>query len=363
MSAAFPSEMSGIVPSDVAPQANREFLPGDCNLSPEDYFVLTRVDGATSFKQLCLISGFPEAKTLTILRKLRQAGAILLPGETPPARPVSSRSPPAPSDDPSCDLSTEKQRDILAKHQSLATATLFERLEVPRTVDRRGLKRAYFKISKEFHPDRYFGKKLGAYEVYLAEIFKALTDAYEHLDHDGRRDAYLAELGAHPAGSQDVRARGTPREGAPPKPAAAAATRVATPEATAVSTAVSTKEQAAELFDRACHSQVMGALDVALREFAAAVKLDPQARYLCRAADTAMLAKQLSSAEDYAKKATEADPRNASAHRTLAKVFRMLGRLSDASGEMEVANRLEPANAHIAAELAELEELRRLAGV
>jgi tetratricopeptide (TPR) repeat protein len=208
-------------------------------------------------------------------------------------------------------------------------------------VDRRGLKRAYFKISKDFHPDRYFGKKLGIYQKQLAEIFKALTDAFEYLDHDGRREAYLQELG----------------EGVPSPPLAGRRHALGTPRADTATRPA--KEQAAAIFERACHSQVMDMLEAALREFAVAVKLDPQARYLCRASEAAILAKQLSLAEDYAKKATEADPRNASAHRTLAKVFRLLERLSDAGHELELASHLEPSNAHIAAELS---ELRRLQG-
>ena len=49
----------GVASLDMAPLMNREFDPTDAGMTPEDYFVLTRCDGRTSFKQICTIAGFP----------------------------------------------------------------------------------------------------------------------------------------------------------------------------------------------------------------------------------------------------------------------------------------------------------------
>jgi Flp pilus assembly protein TadD len=99
---------------------------------------------------------------------------------------------------------------------------------------------------------------------------------------------------------------------------------------------------------------VTGELGPALEEFAAALALDPAARYFRRAAEACLAAQRLSLAEEYATKAAELDPQNAIAHRTLAKVFRVAGRLGEARGELETAAQLDPMNPHIAAELEEL---------
>ena len=47
--------------------------------------------------------------------------------------------------------------------------------------DRRTIKRAYFKLSKEFHPDRYFRKEIGDYAERLERIFKKVLEAHEML--------------------------------------------------------------------------------------------------------------------------------------------------------------------------------------
>jgi hypothetical protein len=51
--------------------------------------------------------------------------------------------------------------------------------------DRRTVKRAYFRLSKEFHPDRYFNKDLGDEKRRLLRVWNALNEAYEALYGDG----------------------------------------------------------------------------------------------------------------------------------------------------------------------------------
>jgi curved DNA-binding protein CbpA len=390
--AAPPPPIPGVASLDLSPVVNREFDPRDVGMTPEDYFVLTRVDGHTSFRQILLMVGFPEAQTLAILAKLRAAGAILLPGEPPPdpRRRVAVGTAPTPASNPPADpppastrprrptpagpdgavdrpertptpiprrakpvtidpvalaedvdLSDEQKRAILGKHALLtAGATLFEFLEVSPDADKKALKRHYFKFSKEFHPDRFFGKKLGSYQQRLAEIFKAATDAFAVLEDDEKRAAYIARLQALgamlPAGHAG---KLQPAQNPGPAPAP------------------SRTDRAAELFDAACRNEVTGDLARALKEFDAAIQLDPLPRYLRRAALAFLRAQELRSAEEYAKKFAALSPRDAQAHRTLAKVFRALGRNSEALLELETATRLDPENVHIAAEL---DEVRRL---
>src|SRR5262245_32627152 len=116
------------VPPTAAPRLNKDFQPAGSDLSPEDYFVMTSVDGRTPLRQLVLISGFPEPRTRAILGKLRDRGAILFPGDVPkapapPAPPTPAAAAPAsaPAPDPTLDpryvedvdLSQEQRRAIL----------------------------------------------------------------------------------------------------------------------------------------------------------------------------------------------------------------------------------------------------------
>ncbi|MBI4510736.1 MAG: DnaJ domain-containing protein [Deltaproteobacteria bacterium] len=361
--------IGGLGPADLVPKINEEYDLGAGGFTPEEFFVFSRVDGRTPLGHLCLISGFPEERTVSILKKLRGEGAILFPGDTPPKKKAKAAAaaraevppgakvrpapplqpdlpakteqpaPDAPAVDPSrfaaelaeeADLTKEQKLSILAKFASLDGATHFEVLGVRSDASKKELKkelkRTYFKLSKEFHPDRFYGKSLGSFKQKLAAIFERVTSAFEVLNDDIKRGIYERSL--TPGGAEDL--------------------STATPV-----------ERAALLFEKACQDQVMGDFPEALRAFAEAVRLDPQGRTYRRAADCAIVAQELIVAEEYAKKATELDSGNAIAHRTLAKVYRKTGRLEDAKRELELASKLDPESEHIAAEL---EEIRGLVG-
>lgn len=77
--------------------------------------------------------------------------------------------------------SPELQRRILAFERSLDVADYFQILGVERGVDVRAIKRAYFGLSKEYHPDRYFRRDIGDFGGRLERIFKRVVEAYELL--------------------------------------------------------------------------------------------------------------------------------------------------------------------------------------
>jgi len=85
--------------------------------------------------------------------------------------------------DPALDLPTELQQRILALDSTLESLDYFQLLGVERDADARSIKRAYFALSREFHPDRYFRRRIGEFEARLDRIFKRIVEAYELL-HD-----------------------------------------------------------------------------------------------------------------------------------------------------------------------------------
>jgi curved DNA-binding protein CbpA len=89
------------------------------------------------------------------------------------------------------EVTAEQARRIDEFFASLATRDAFELLEIGRTSDKKEIKRAYFKLSKELHPDRFFGKNIGPYRERLSKIFQSIKAAYELLNDDARRTAYL----------------------------------------------------------------------------------------------------------------------------------------------------------------------------
>ena len=201
-------------------------------LGNEAGFVLSRVDGVTTLGNICLLVPFPETQTHGLLKKLWEIGAIDLPGlrrtqgatmESPNASPPPTASastsvaPGAPRPAPAAvvavvraevkPLAPPPDAHLLAlpAEQQLRIDTVlagtevwnaFELLELGVGADDREIKRAYFRLSKEFHPDRYFGKDIGAYRDRLTKIFQNLKASFELLSDAGRRQAYLESIGS-----------------------------------------------------------------------------------------------------------------------------------------------------------------------
>src|SRR5262249_24074933 len=114
-------------------------------------------------------------------------------------RPQNDAADPTLRIDPSAgdsDLPDEARKRIMRKHVKLATQDLFELLEIAIDCDKREVKRADFKFSKEIHPDRFFGKKLGAYKDMIADVFRAISQAAEFLGDDARRSEYQTMIRA-----------------------------------------------------------------------------------------------------------------------------------------------------------------------
>lgn len=92
------------------------------------------------------------------------------------------------------DLPEDRKREILARETALSGdhyAVLG--LRPGATVE--DIRAAYFEASRVFHPDRYYGKKLGSFQGRLERIFKRLADAHATLTDEEKRTEYLQ---AHP---------------------------------------------------------------------------------------------------------------------------------------------------------------------
>ncbi len=179
-------------------------LAPDCDatqlsLTVAEGYLLSRIDGATPWRLLREMAGIPVDEADSCLARWIEEGfldivseATASPSTTSPehsdaraAAKVPSEPPPVPKIDESqiddrLDLDIEVQRRILEFDASLGLA-YHELLDVPRGSEPKVVKRAYFKLSKEFHPDRYFRKQIGHHAERLERIFKKILEAHEML--------------------------------------------------------------------------------------------------------------------------------------------------------------------------------------
>lgn len=222
-------------------------------LDPVDGFVLSRVDGRSNIRELAAVTGIPEDGVAKSIAKLHSLGAIVIDGLLPPPAPAASRtpsvapsppprapsppprapSPPprAPSPPPQAhdnsasssgmqvqlpppafektpaydprdldedvEIEMEHRKKILTIFSRLADLDHFSILGVQRDADKKTVKRAYFALASEFHPDKFFRKKLGSFKTKMEAIFGRITEAHDTLTDKVKRaeyEQYLKEV-------------------------------------------------------------------------------------------------------------------------------------------------------------------------
>jgi hypothetical protein len=186
----------GLGPSTLIPQRGKVSPRELATLGAEEGFVLSRVDGHTTLEEICLLVPIDPPVTQVILRRLAEIGAIEVPG-VPRTLPRISASMPVTTEEPAVQAMDDAHRKRIDHFFSgLETRNAFELLEIEQSADAREVKRAYFRLSKEFHPDRYFGKDIGDdYKEKLNRIFQAVKAAFELLSDKERRKAYEESAG------------------------------------------------------------------------------------------------------------------------------------------------------------------------
>lgn len=176
-----PDVIPGLGPKAERPRLKAAVHLSALGLSPVEGFVLSRIDGASSYEQICTLTGLGTEPTLEILRKLKQAGAIY-DTSTPLLERLDDGSAVSPEElAPGPGLSPEVKARIIRLHRRMSHLSAHELLGVPAGADRATIKRAYGAASKELHPDRYYGVELGPFREKLAELFSRLRQAHDVL--------------------------------------------------------------------------------------------------------------------------------------------------------------------------------------
>jgi hypothetical protein len=170
-------------PKDACPMVNPATTPrgAGIRLSPVEGFVLSRVDGRTSYSQICSLTGLGFEATLDVLRKLKRERLIANPGESAPLLELHDDGSAVAAEElaPGPDLDDETKARIVRLHRKCKTLSPHQLLGLPADADAAAFKRAYFAASRELHPDRHFGRDIGPFRDRLAEIFAHLTQAFE----------------------------------------------------------------------------------------------------------------------------------------------------------------------------------------
>ncbi len=245
-------------------------------LSPTDGFVLSRIDGVASAREILQMIPLPAEETQKSLFGLLSTGVIEyvagqrrkrdaaapahpardaqpgaeaaagpgtdpphpaphIPPPPPPQPPAAShQSPPLPAaaaapappavepvaPAPPLDQKAEERRlEIQEAWEGLETRNHFEVLGLSRAVNETEVKEAYFRLAKRFHPDVHHGASLGDMRDKLEAVFIRLGQAYDTLRDPKRRGEYEERLGRFKSRGPQLPAHGqTTGPAAEPEP-------------------------------------------------------------------------------------------------------------------------------------------------
>ncbi len=174
------------------------------NLTPEEFFVLSRINGNMTVKQISQMIGFTMEKTEGFLQKLLDNQVITLKDSVKkeePKKKVDAKNQPIiqvldeEDKDPILSKIPRSFRNrILLISQNLDNANFFEILEVTPSATAEEIHKNYLRLVKEFHPDSFRGQDAGYYRQKVERIFGRVQEGYQEIHSDAKRASYLHHL-------------------------------------------------------------------------------------------------------------------------------------------------------------------------
>lgn len=108
-------------------------------------------------------------------------------------------------------LNNEQKKVVLYYHFHLRRVTYYDLLGLETAAKRRIVKLAYFKLSKAFHPDRWYRQDTGDFGEMIEDVFKWLNRAYGVLSSPRKRKGYDKLISRGYIGEWQLEKPGAPR--------------------------------------------------------------------------------------------------------------------------------------------------------
>jgi len=153
-------------------------------MSPEEAFVHSCIDGVLNVDDISDLIVLEPGRVSESIERLISLGVAEW------VSPKISSAPPAPQLIEDVEIDQALQEKIVRTFKRADRLNHYELLGVARDADRAEIRKAYFELSKTFHPDSYYGKHLGSFKAQMEVIFRKITDAYEALGRQKKREAY-----------------------------------------------------------------------------------------------------------------------------------------------------------------------------
>ena len=183
----------------------------DVNLKPEEAFVLSRVDGTQTAKDIFTLSPLSEEMTARTLIGLLQADLIEPEGDEALKEPKESKEPiekiqpvqesPAPAEALAAAGLDNERNEVERLFQEFPSRNHWEVLEIPQGSGLEEIQQAFIRGAKRFHPDRFRRIPAPDFQEKLSYVFRRISEAKEILTSSARAgyEALAAKEGLYEA--------------------------------------------------------------------------------------------------------------------------------------------------------------------
>jgi curved DNA-binding protein CbpA len=348
-------EALGDMDRKLAPTTDAGLRALSATLTPSDGFVLSRVDGTVSARDLIGLIPLPPEQTEQSLLRLLCAGIVDFAPDRPAARraPASgapagspAAAPPrteegvadAPAEPASASRSPEEVRQlILDTHQSLAQRDHFELLGVNPGASAVEVRAAYARLARTLHPDACRDPVLADVNEQREAVFLRVCQAFETLRNPEERAAYEADLRRRKPWSAPSAGAAPASEGSPSAPALSLEETIAAAE---------------ELLRDGRHWEAVDQLEPTLRQAHGALRVRA---LVALARGCVKNPSWMKRAEGYLQEALREDPGRTDAYLLLGDIYRVGSFRARATTMYRKVLELQPTNKHALRELAQLE--------
>ncbi len=154
------------------------------DIGAKEGFVHSCIDGVLNIDDIADVTVLPAEDVFGVIEDLISLNLV----EWVDAGGKSE--PPEAKVEESVDLPEDVQKRVLEAFHLADRLNHYERLGVATDADPKEIRKAYFALSKTFHPDSYYGKRLGSFQAKMEVVFRKITDSYEAVGRAKKREAY-----------------------------------------------------------------------------------------------------------------------------------------------------------------------------
>jgi DnaJ-class molecular chaperone len=112
----------------------------------------------------------------------------------PAAAPRATPPPPPPAAAAKGTLDEGQMADLVSRCAQLDQLDYFEVLQLPKDATPADIKKAFYRESRAYHPDRFYQLENKELKDQVHELYKRVTEAYYVLRDDSKRRKYLADV-------------------------------------------------------------------------------------------------------------------------------------------------------------------------